>query len=349
MNAWLRQTGARWLLTILVLGTLPVIGIWRWTSRGHPAGLVISLWAVILFWVMFLALLEWAGHGDDNPARRKYGYLNIVIGADGRVSTSKTVAAMWTAALGSALVLLCGMLVFGKLANARDAFGPSSTWDGYFLLLGGPFASAVLAKGIVSSRVSQDPLAKTSLSSASETSQPAPIVAGTPSSKDVVAGDGGTVDLIDTQFALFTMIAVLYFVGAFAANVDKFAVKREQVIGLPAIPSALLGLTSLAALTYVGNKAVQTQGLRGVTLSPPSVGSGGTVVARLVNLPTTADQSNVTVLIKDSQGVVQAVAPTLVDPAGKTVSFLAPGSPGQYTVTISGPDTYTPPAALAIS
>src|SRR5690348_9153096 len=126
--SWLRATGLRWFAAVLVLAVLPAVGAFRWKGRGHPAGWVISLWAVVGFWLLVLVVLEWAGKSDANTKRARYGYLNVVIGADGRVSTSKTAAAIWTAVLASALVLLCGVIVFGKL-DVKDAFGSSGIWN----------------------------------------------------------------------------------------------------------------------------------------------------------------------------------------------------------------------------
>jgi hypothetical protein len=68
--------------------------------------------------------------------------------------------------------------------------------------------------------------------------------------------DNGDTDLVDTQYVLFTAVAVAYFVGTLVMTTIDYLHGSRTDVGLPEIPSALLGLTSLSALTYVGNKTV---------------------------------------------------------------------------------------------
>ena len=61
----------------------------------------------------------------------------------------------------------------------------------------------MLAKGIVSAKTQDDPSAKSQLPTASDTANSAgATVDGAPSPKDVVAGDTGTLDLVNTQVCL---------------------------------------------------------------------------------------------------------------------------------------------------
>jgi hypothetical protein len=117
---------------------------------------------------------------------------------------------------------------------------------------------------------------------------------------------------------------------------------------LPQIPSALLGLTSLAALTYVGNKAVQTQGLRVVSFTPNPVPVSGPVLANLVNLAATATQANVAIWVMDAAGDTQSTGATTVDTAGNTASFVSPAASGTYTVMIAEPGKFTGPVTLVV-
>jgi hypothetical protein len=68
--------------------------------------------------------------------------------------------------------------------------------------------------------------------------------------------DNGDTDLVDTQYVLFTAVAVAYFVGTLVVTTVDYLHGSRATVGLPEIPSALLELTSLSALTYVGNKTV---------------------------------------------------------------------------------------------
>jgi hypothetical protein len=337
------------LVIALIFLLPPLLGVVRWHSKSQAPGLIGSLWGLAVFWLVVLAILEVAGLGDKNPRRSIYGFLNIAIGSDGRVSTSKTVAAVWTAAFASALVFLSGMVLFGHQPAAGQFTSTGSNWDAYLLLLGGPYAAAVLAKGIVSAKTQDDPSNKSQLPTASGTANPASTtVDGAPSPKDVVAGDTGTLDLVDTQFSVFSLVAIFYFVGAFVASLIAFADGTGSV-ALPAIPSALLGLTSLAALTYTGNKAVQTQGVRVATFHPNPAAPGAPVVATLVNLPQDATQGNVSVIITSEDKTHPPIAPSKVDTSARTVSFTAPTNSGNYLVAFLAPDTYTTPASLTVS
>jgi hypothetical protein len=259
---------SRWSAAFLLVGVPTIGGVWKWHHNGAVTDATIAFG---VFWVLVLAFLEWAGRGDENPHRSKYGFIDIIIGADGRVSTSQTVVCVWTCVFASALVIMTSLVAFGPLTPGQ-AFRTGSDWDTYLLLLGGPFASAVFAKGIVSYRTRQDPDSKSATSAAAGTANAmSTTVAAAPSAADIVSGDSGAPNLVDTQYTMFSLIAVFYFVGVFIANLNKYVagtVTADTAVWLPQIPSALLGLTGLASLTYVGNKTVQTQGLSAVSPSP---------------------------------------------------------------------------------
>jgi len=343
-----RALFGRWFVAVLLVGVPVIWGLVKW---WHNRGLVVSLIALAVFWALVLGFLEWAGLSDGNPNRSKYGFVDVVIGADGRVSTSKTVVYVWTFVFASALVIMTSLTVFGYL-KPQLAFRTGSNWDAYLLLLGGPFASAVLAKGIVSYQTQQDPASKSGTSAAAGTANKmSTSVAGQPSATDIVNGDSGTPSVVDIQYSIFSLVATLYFAGRFVFNLDKYAAgvaSASHPTFLPQIPSALLGLTSLAALTYVGNKAVQTQGLRLVSFSPSPAPPNNSVRATLVNLPTTATRENTAVLTTDAAGTTESTGPTAVNTANNTVDFQSPAARGTYSVTIAAPETFTVPAKLVI-
>lgn len=243
------------------------------------------------------------------------------------------------------------MAVFGYL-KPQQAFRTGSNWDACLLLLGGPFASAVIAKGIVSYQTQQDPASKSGTAATAGTANTMSMtVAEPPSATDIVNGDSGAPSLVDTQYSIFSLIAILYFVGRFIANLDKYATGAaiaDKARFLPQIPSALLGLTSLAALTYVGNKAVQTQGLRVVSFSPDPAPANSSVRATVVNPPATATKENTTIWITDGAGKTQEIGPTAVDTTNNTVNFKSPAAKGTYSVTIAEPNTFTGPVTLDV-
>jgi hypothetical protein len=64
---------------------------------------------------------------------------------------------------------------------------------------------------------------------------------------EIFSSDDGTTDIGDFQYLIFNLVTAAYFVSQFL-NPDGS--------GLPAIPDTLLGLTSVSAGLYVGEKAV---------------------------------------------------------------------------------------------
>jgi hypothetical protein len=263
-----RPIAALWWVVFALFLVPPVLGtILFWTGHGsHKHQLGKALLIVSVFLVVVTFFVWWAGNGNENVQRR-IGPLQLILGADGRLSTSKAVVGLWTAILAMSLVFLSGMTWF---AAASPGTSFNGSWDAYFLLLGGPFAAAVASKGIVTSKIAGNvaaappiPVKKTVNAAASASAigggaagAPAE-VDGTPHPRDIIANDTGDTDLVDTQYVIFTLVAIVYFVGALINNIVLYAHTASLTsIGLPAIPPALLGLTSAAALTYVGKKAV---------------------------------------------------------------------------------------------
>src|SRR5205823_6632186 len=101
----------------------------------------------------------------------------------------------------------------------------------YLLLLAGPYASLVLAKGIVSYRTNSGTLLKTDSD-------------GTVRLSDLVSDDSGKVDIFDVQFLMFNAIALWFVVDAF---------NRATSAGFPSMPSGLVLLTGGPAAVYLSN------------------------------------------------------------------------------------------------
>ena len=164
------------------------------------------------------------------------GLRRLIIGKDGRFSTSLTQAALWTLALSYGLLYL--------LLRANFCSGPTvcvstkSAFDGldatYLFLLGGPFAAAAAAKVAVTTKVSAGTMQRVPATEAS--------------ARDVLTDDDGRADLVDTQFFMFNVLALVYFAAAFIHKPTE----------LPSLPDGLVALTSLGALTYATNKALVT-------------------------------------------------------------------------------------------
>ena len=194
------------------------------TARGQDSG---REWALFFAFAVVAAGL---GLTHVLGGAEKYGIFRPLIGADNRFSTSKTQAGLWTVLIVTGFAWLLGLATFAGADLAT--LMPEDRWNGYLILLGGPFAAAVLAKGIVEWKVENGTLQKTSPDQTTVS--------------QIATDDKGRTDLVDTQYLLFNVIAMGYFVV------------RLPVDGvLPEMPSSLLALTGLTAATFVANKAAQ--------------------------------------------------------------------------------------------
>ena len=136
---------------------------------------------------------------------------------------------------------------------------PATNWDAYLVLLGGPIAAAVLAKGIVAYQVTNGVVQKSSAQAASPT--------------DIATDDQGDPDLVDIQYLLFNLVTLAYVVASFSTKHT-----------LPEIPGLLLGLTGAAGAAYVANKALQTNAPVISSVVPSVLTPGTPVTVRGQNL-----------------------------------------------------------------
>ena len=218
--------------------------------------------------LVLMALLFTLGL-SRNPQTRKlrFGIRALVSGADNRLSTSKTIVVAWTAVVAWMLVSeairdFAANLPLGNLPVSND----------YLLLLGGPFAAAVLAKQIVTTRLANGTLAKPSAP------PDAPLQLS-----DLVSADDGSLDLVDFQYSLFNLIALGIVVYSFI---------QHPAAGLPPVPSGLLAITSAAAATYVGNKAVASNTPSIARFAPGQVRPGQVTTINGSNLMASATEAN---------------------------------------------------------
>jgi len=181
-------------------------------------------WAGLGVWAAIAALsLLKRGQG---------GVVSMLVGKDGRFSTSYFQAWLWT------LVICWGFAFFIVVAivsrNVQPLESAANQLDAdYFLLLGGPFAALVVAQQIKTTKLMSGDLQQVESSSTTV--------------KDLFSSDDGRADLVDTQYLFFNFVALATFFVLFARRPDQF----------PNLPDGLVMLTSGAALAYIGNKAVQ--------------------------------------------------------------------------------------------
>ena len=223
-------------------------------SPGPGLSLPASYWLAAGILVVAIGLLYFLlGRKEGGVARFWFG----ILGADNRVSTSKVQFALWTVALAFALLVI----VF------HDAVYPSSTLDPrYLLLIGFPAGAAASAKAITTSKLSGGTIDKTT--------QPAPTSSLQGAIKDVVSDDSGNLDLGDSQYFLFNIVALVAFFYAFAHNPTQ----------LPVLPDTLVGLTSASAAAYVAKKAATSSPVTITAVSPQKVQAGAQVTIYGSNL-----------------------------------------------------------------
>src|SRR6185436_5044084 len=169
------------------------------TSPGEAEGLVAAtdisglnghfaaqqVWAAVLLAAFFLLILiglrivSWTGSksqvddsASESPARITIGWgrLSSLVGLDNRVSTSRTIALLWTIVIGYCLLAL--VLIATASHSSATPTPPGHIPDGfieaalkplapaYIVLLGAPFAAAAGASAIVGQRVKNNRLQK---------------------------------------------------------------------------------------------------------------------------------------------------------------------------------------------
>jgi hypothetical protein len=188
----------------------------------------------------------------------------VILGKDGRTSTSKTFILLWTLLVGWGLIAL---LIAGELVHIHACVKPSEVtgsvrgckadadevgllqagWQqflhaglsgSYLVLLGVPAAAGVAAKAITQTQATGSGFKTPNTATGSN-----PIGRVT----EIFSADDGTTDIGDFQYVIFNLVTAVYFVAQFV---------KPDGTGLPTIPDTLLGLTSVSAGLYVGKKAV---------------------------------------------------------------------------------------------
>ncbi len=199
--------------------------------------------AVVL--LVITLLLSIAGIGKPYPI----GWLGVLgfmlIGADKRWSTSKTMFTLWTYAVAFVLISILTLRTASVIAdNGIDG--------SYLFLLGFPVGAAVIAKQITVTSISNG-----DLFNADGSPSPNPLI-------DLTSDNEGKLDLGDFQYVLFNAIALGYFF---------YLYNHDPPSGLPQIPSTLILLTSVAASAYLGKKALQASGVAPVITATESDGA----------------------------------------------------------------------------
>lgn len=219
-----------------------------------------------------------------NVQFRRRGLKAAIVGADGRVSTSKTQVFLWTAFLVAAFVYLL-ILVRSYSGGTLFTNAITTNWrPEYLVLIGLPVAAATIASGAVKNSngglgpVSTDDAKKvaaapkdnptsvaddtslnanavTVLSKSTKVYSRDPVAADVngilPGLAELITDETGTLAWPDLQYVVFTLITLATFCAQILANPTN---------GLPPVPAALLTLMGVSSTGYVANKVVSVQG-----------------------------------------------------------------------------------------
>jgi hypothetical protein len=152
----------------------------------------------------------------------------ILAGKDNRTSTSKTVVYAWTIAIAFGLLSLVVAIWLGD-RGPWDRQVDRGLQEEYLLLLGGPFAAAVLAKYATSTQADMKPSASP----------------GDAEPSQLLTDDNGDTDLGDFQYVLFNAIGLTFFLGDFIGDLAS---------GFPVLPPLLTGLLLTSTAGYGAKK-----------------------------------------------------------------------------------------------
>lgn len=241
------------------------------TEQLADAGFVVTkFWAMVIAFVALAVLAglahvlinvvqktggrSAAGSAPDIVRRRRSGIKALVMGADGRTSTSKLQVVLWTFAVFYAFAFL---MVWGRSTGCEQATPEATSvcrqaardrgvfdrvanrrlQSDYYALLGFPVAAAVAAKALTSNKVARGKVSKD-----------APTEEGAVRAiAESVTNDSGEMDLLDFQYVAFNLLTLAYFWVEFVLN---------PAGGLPTLPATLIALSGLSTASYTAKKAL---------------------------------------------------------------------------------------------
>ena len=253
----------------------------------------------------------------------------MIVGKDHRTSTSKTVVFLWTLAVAFGLLSLLVAMWLGD-AGPWDAQVKAGLRPEYLLLLGGPFAAAILAK--------------TATAADADTKTTAPV--GEASTAQLVNDDEGNTELGDFQYLLFNLIALAFFFGAFIGDLSG---------GFPVLPELLTGLVLTSTAGYAAKKFLERPAPTLLSVVPAAAQPGQSVEVFGTNLAVSSGTTDAgaallpIVLVGQLKSVVTAqdavlgndrltvVVPSAAQPG--TVVVSAVRADGVTATTASGTNT----------
>jgi hypothetical protein len=216
-------------------------------SSFTPWSLVIGLITIAILWIIYGKIAE------------DYRLKKLVVGADGRASSSKLQWTLWTI-----VVLFTFMTVY-------IARGINGHWNpiqeipqNALIAMGFSITTMAAAKAITTENVASGQLTKAPKTSGSFLG-------------DIIKDDSGFPDLSKVQMMSWTFIAIITYILYLGTMVFTKTGEIEKVLIFPDIPSALMVLMGLGQGAYIGKKLVTKDTPRIAGLSRGS-GKAGTEI-----------------------------------------------------------------------
>lgn len=222
--------------------------VWFWQT---PSWNWAELWALAVLlgvWVLPIKL-----ESDGRVPRRAWLVILLFNGTDGRWSTSKGGAVLWTSAVWFAFLAIL-------LHTSGKGLPHNVLQQQYLLLMGLPVGAAVVAKGITQSKVDQGVIT----TKAPQKPELNPLKG----IGQLVCDDSGLPDMLDFQYFGFNLLLLVYFFVLFLG---------KEKAGLPTLPDSLVALSGVSVASYIGKKGLQKDvkvgaaASRSSTEAPPTV------------------------------------------------------------------------------
>jgi hypothetical protein len=229
---WRRTAIAVWVLVVVLLLAQALTAIGAGWTAARTAGLLAAL-AV----AGALTVASWFH-------RARGGVLAPMIGEDNRLSTSRTVAAVWVLFVAYAVLVLAGRLAAASGHPERDAVLSGlelARGAGVVTVLAVVCGIAVLVRRVVGLRVLGQRLQK--------------VRANRPRAADLLTDDAGRGAFADIQYVVISTVAILFAAVRLARRPDQ----------LPDLPWGLAVVVLVSAATYLAGK--YAEGGRPVILS----------------------------------------------------------------------------------
>jgi hypothetical protein len=209
--------------------------MWFWQT---PSWGWAEIWALVVLFLVSIIPFDLPRNRRETAAQGRGTKLVVLLvallnGRDGRWSTSKASAVLWTYAVWFAFIAIL-------LHTSGKGLEKTVLKEQYLLLLGLPVGAAVIAKGITQSKVESGKIT-TKEPDGPETS----LLAGI---SQLIANDAGQPDLLDFQYFGFNLILLAYFFTRFLG---------AETVGLPELPDTLVALSGVSATGYLGKKGIQ--------------------------------------------------------------------------------------------